>query len=76
MDERDFQKAEDNFFEASQIDRTDLTLWFQLASASVNLGNSCNVREALEEGLNCSRNHWPCMEKAKIKVSEQSLVER
>ena len=53
-----------------------MTLWFQLASASVNLGNSCNVREALEEGLNCSRNHWPCMEKAKIKVSEQSLVER
>ena len=54
MDESDFQKAEDHFFEASQIDRKDVTLWFQLASASVNLGNFCNVRGALEEGLNCS----------------------
>ena len=44
MDESDFQKAEDHFFEASQIDRKDVTLWFQLASASVNLGNFCNVR--------------------------------
>ena len=32
MDESDFQKAEDHFFEASQIDRTDVTLGFQLAS--------------------------------------------
>eukprot|EP00090_Calanus_glacialis_P013101 TRINITY_DN21726_c0_g1_i3.p1 TRINITY_DN21726_c0_g1~~TRINITY_DN21726_c0_g1_i3.p1 ORF type:complete len:2006 (+),score=827.87 TRINITY_DN21726_c0_g1_i3:94-6111(+) len=62
MDESDFQKAEDHFFEASQIDRTDVTLWFQLASASVKLGNFCMVRGALEEGLNCSPNHWPCLE--------------
>ena len=62
MDECNYQKAEDHFFEASQIDRTDVTLWFQLASASVKLGNYHMVRGALEEGLNCSPNHWPCLE--------------
>ena len=39
MDESDIQKAE-----AAQITRTFVTLWFQLASASVMLGNFGNVR--------------------------------
>ena len=62
MDECDYQKAEDHFFEASQIDRTDVSLWFQLASASVKLDHLFMVKGALEEGLNCSPNHWPCLE--------------
>ena len=33
-----------------------------VASASVKLGNFFNVRGALEEGLACSPNHWPCLE--------------
>ena len=41
MDESDIQKAED-----AQITRTFVTLWFQLASASVMLGNFGNVRGA------------------------------
>ena len=41
MDESDIQKAE-----AAQITRTFVTLWFQLASASVMLGNFGNVRGA------------------------------
>ena len=39
-----------------------MTLWFQLASASVKLGNLHNVRGALVEGLACSPHHWPCLE--------------
>ena len=33
-----------------------------VASASVKLGNYFNVRGALEEGLSCSPQHWPCLE--------------
>jgi len=62
MEENNFKDAEDQFFLATQIDRTDVTLWWQLASASVKLGNFFNVRGALEEGLACSPNHWPCLE--------------
>ena len=39
-----------------------MTLWFQLASASVKLGNLHNVRGALVDGLACSPHHWPCLE--------------
>ena len=28
----------------------------------MKLGNFCNVRGALEEGLACSPSHWPCLE--------------
>ena len=28
----------------------------------MKLGNYHNVRGALEEGLACSPNHWPCLE--------------
>ena len=50
MDERDFLKAKDHFFKASYIDQTDVTLWFQLASDPVKLGNFCNARGPWKRG--------------------------
>ena len=73
MDECDYQKAEDHHFIASQIDHTDVTLWFQLASASVKLGHYHTVRVALEENLNCSPNHWLCLEQNLIAFSFKLL---
>lgn len=54
--------AEDHFFQASQIDRTDVSLWFSLAGVAAKLGHLHMCRGALEEGLSCSPNHWPCLE--------------
>ena len=54
--------AEDHFFQASQIDRTDVSLWFSLAGVAAKLGHLHMCRDALEEGFSCSPNHWPCLE--------------
>ena len=59
----DFHKTEDHFFEASEIDRNRRDpLLFQLASALSQAGQLLQRERVLEEGLNSSPNHWPCLE--------------
>jgi len=54
--------AEDHYYQAAQMDGTDVTLWFSLAGVAAKLHHLHMCRGALEQGLSCSPNHWPSLE--------------
>jgi len=62
LGEGELELAKDQLLNASEIDDSDVSLWFKIAATAVKLENLYLCRTALEEGLRCSPNHWPCLE--------------
>ncbi|GLV33874.1 hypothetical protein CBL_11242 [Carabus blaptoides fortunei] len=57
------QKALDYFAQASELDKTDVTLWFKIGSLALELDHFKQSAYALSKGLECNRNHWPSLDK-------------
>jgi len=61
-EEGDLAAAMDAYIEASSMDSSDVTMWCQLASVAVLLGNLLMARTALEQALHCNERYWPAIE--------------
>lgn len=47
---------------ATSVDRSDVTVWNQLASMGSLLGNLLLARKSLEQALCCHPSYWPAIE--------------
>ncbi|XP_071511667.1 uncharacterized protein [Diadema antillarum] len=61
-DRGDLNTAMENYLEAVTLDGTDVTLWYKIGSAAVKLYQLALARVAFEQGLRCSKHHWPCLD--------------
>lgn len=57
-----YEDAIDNYWEATNLDDTDVVLWYRLgtlATKTYNLELACS---SFRYGLKCNPNHWPCLD--------------
>ncbi|XP_035222588.1 calcineurin-binding protein cabin-1-like [Stegodyphus dumicola] len=59
---QDYHAAVTFFLEALEIDATDVSMWYRMGKASINISNYSLARLCFEEGLKCNPNHWPCLD--------------
>ncbi|XP_041466733.1 calcineurin-binding protein cabin-1-like [Lytechinus variegatus] len=58
----DMNTAMENYLEAVNLDSTDVTLWYRIGTVAVKLSQLALARVAFEQGLKCSKLHWPCLD--------------
>nr|XP_054757189.1 calcineurin-binding protein cabin-1-like [Lytechinus pictus] len=58
----DLNTAMENYLEAVNLDSTDVTLWYRIGTVAVKLSQLALARVAFEQGLKCSKLHWPCLD--------------
>lgn len=44
------------------LDTSDVTLWYKIGKLASGMGKLSLSRYAFTQGLNCSSNHWPCLD--------------
>ncbi|XP_030849309.1 calcineurin-binding protein cabin-1 [Strongylocentrotus purpuratus] len=62
MGKDDTDTAMENYLEAVSLDSTDVTLWYRIGTVAVKLSQLALARVAFEQGLRCSKFHWPCLD--------------
>ncbi|CAH1784782.1 unnamed protein product [Owenia fusiformis] len=60
--EGDYTTAVEAYLQAVQLDATDVTVWYKLGSLAIKLRHLTLARHSLIQGLECSANHWPCLD--------------
>ncbi|XP_056640755.1 calcineurin-binding protein cabin-1-like isoform X2 [Diorhabda sublineata] len=55
--------ALEKYLFASQLDGTDVTLWYKIGNLSLAQDKFRQSAYAFAKGLECSETHWPCLDK-------------
>lgn len=62
MKQNNEQEALKNFLTASELDKTDVTLWYKIGMLALKLDRFQQSAYAFAQGLECSESHWPCLD--------------
>lgn len=57
-----YEEAIDNYWEAANLDDTDVTLWYRIGCLAMTISNLELACSAFKQGLKCNPNHWPCLD--------------
>ncbi|GJQ83227.1 hypothetical protein Trydic_g8826 [Trypoxylus dichotomus] len=55
--------ALDHYLIASELDKTDVTLWYKIGTIALQLDRFKQASFAFGKGLECNEYHWPCLDK-------------
>ncbi|CAG9860246.1 unnamed protein product [Phyllotreta striolata] len=55
--------ALERYLLASELDATDVTLWYKIGNLSIDESKFHQSAYAFAKGLECSESHWPCLDK-------------
>ncbi|RZC42711.1 calcineurin-binding protein cabin-1, partial [Asbolus verrucosus] len=58
----DLDNALDYYLNASELDSTDVTLWYKIGKLAIKQNRFRQAAYALSKGLECSESHWPCLD--------------
>ncbi|XP_017876030.1 calcineurin-binding protein cabin-1-like [Ceratina calcarata] len=59
---RNYDEAIENYWEAANLDDTDVSLWYRIGSLAMKICNLELACSAFKQGLKCNANHWPCLD--------------
>ncbi|XP_011308750.1 calcineurin-binding protein cabin-1 [Fopius arisanus] len=59
---KSYDSAIDNYWEATNLDDTDVMLWYRMGSLAMETGNLEFACSTFKQGLKCNPNHWPCLD--------------
>ncbi|XP_066152387.1 calcineurin-binding protein cabin-1-like isoform X2 [Euwallacea fornicatus] len=62
LSQENINEALDCFSNASELDSTDVTLWFKVGKLSLMVDKFNKAAYAFSKGLECSESHWPCLD--------------
>ncbi|XP_054016613.1 calcineurin-binding protein cabin-1-like isoform X2 [Hylaeus anthracinus] len=57
-----YDEAIENYWEAANLDDTDVTLWYRLGTLAMKTSNLELACSSFKQGLKCNSNHWPCLD--------------
>lgn len=57
-----YEEAIENYWEAGNLDETDVTLWCRIGSLAMKTSNLELACSSFKQGLKCNANHWPCLD--------------
>ncbi|XP_076756592.1 calcineurin-binding protein cabin-1 isoform X1 [Xylocopa sonorina] len=57
-----YDDAIENYWEAANLDDTDVTLWYRLGTLAMKICNLELACSSFKQGLKCNANHWPCLD--------------
>lgn len=57
-----YDEAIDNYWEAANLDDTDVTLWYRMGCLAMTTSNLEFACSSFKQGLMRNRNHWPCLD--------------
>ncbi|XP_076277405.1 calcineurin-binding protein cabin-1 isoform X2 [Lasioglossum baleicum] len=57
-----YDKAIENYWEAANLDDTDVTLWHRIGTLAMKTSNLELACSSFKQGLKCNSNHWPCLD--------------
>lgn len=57
-----YEDAIDNYWAASNLDDTDVTLWYKMGMLAMKTANLEFACSAFRQGLRCNPHHWPCLD--------------
>lgn len=57
-----YEDAIDNYWEAANLDETDVTLWYRMGTLAMKTSNLELACSSFKQGLKCNPNHWPCLD--------------
>ncbi|XP_022907944.2 calcineurin-binding protein cabin-1-like isoform X2 [Onthophagus taurus] len=60
--QKKLSEALKNYLGASELDSTDVTLWFKIGKLAMKLDKFKLASHAFSKGLECSESHWPCLD--------------
>ncbi|XP_029179074.1 calcineurin-binding protein cabin-1-like [Nylanderia fulva] len=57
-----YKDAVDNYWEAANLDGSDVTLWYRIGTLAMKISNLELACSSFKQGLKCNSNHWPCLD--------------
>ncbi|XP_033185643.2 calcineurin-binding protein cabin-1 [Bombus vancouverensis nearcticus] len=57
-----YNEAVENYWEAANLDDTDVTLWHRIGILAMKISNLELACSSFKQGLKCNANHWPCLD--------------
>lgn len=57
-----YQDAVENYWEAANLDDSDVTLWYRIGTLAMKISNLELACSSFKQGLKCNFNHWPCLD--------------
>ncbi|CAK9826767.1 Calcineurin-binding protein cabin-1, partial [Anthophora retusa] len=57
-----YDEAIENYWEAANLDNTDVTLWYRIGTLAMKSSNLELACSSFKQGLKCNANHWPCLD--------------
>ncbi|XP_078044095.1 calcineurin-binding protein cabin-1 [Augochlora pura] len=57
-----YDEAIENYWEAANLDNSDVTLWYRLGTLAMKTSNLELACSSFKQGLKCNSNHWPCLD--------------
>lgn len=57
-----YDEAIENYWEAANLDDTDVTLWYRIGTLAMKISNLELACSSFKQGLKCNSNHWPCLD--------------
>ncbi|KAL3275832.1 hypothetical protein HHI36_020575 [Cryptolaemus montrouzieri] len=60
--EKENASALDNYLIASELDETDVTLWYKIGKLALKENRFRQSIYAFSKGLDCNESHWPCLD--------------
>lgn len=57
-----YEDAIDNYWEAANLDESDVTLWYRIGTLAMKISNLELACSSFKQGLKCNSNHWPCLD--------------
>ncbi|KOX69063.1 Calcineurin-binding protein cabin-1 [Melipona quadrifasciata] len=57
-----YDEAIENYWEAANLDDTDVTLWYRIGTLAMKTSNLELACSSFKQGLKCNANHWPCLD--------------
>nr|XP_034185241.1 calcineurin-binding protein cabin-1-like isoform X1 [Osmia lignaria]XP_034185242.1 calcineurin-binding protein cabin-1-like isoform X1 [Osmia lignaria]XP_034185243.1 calcineurin-binding protein cabin-1-like isoform X1 [Osmia lignaria] len=57
-----YDAAIENYWEAANLDGTDVTLWYRIGMLAMKISNLELACSSFKQGLKCNSNHWPCLD--------------
>ncbi|XP_076237549.1 calcineurin-binding protein cabin-1 isoform X2 [Calliopsis andreniformis] len=59
---KNYEEAIENYWEAANLDDTDVTLWYRIGTLAIKTCNLELACSSFKQGLKCNSNHWPCLD--------------
>lgn len=59
---KNYEDAVENYWEAANLDDSDVTLWHKLGTLAMKTSNLELACSSFKQGLKCNFNHWPCLD--------------